>query len=1234
MGDSTIRRFTSEDPCPICSGSQDEPRGNGTRCFGFLGSDGVFAHCSREEFAGEIEQHPEARTYPHMLVGECRCGTRHGEPSSNGHGKIVKTYDYVSPTGNLVHQVLRYEPKTFKQRHPDPDNPGQWIWSMKGVERVLYRLPDLIQARLAGEMVLVCEGEKDCDTAGDLGLVATTCAEGARKWQESYNPEFRGCDVVLLPDLDAEGREHMNRVADQLLPVARSMKILELPGLSHGGDLSDWVSEGGTREELQNLVEECPFILSKTIREEVLDKINLPFKTGFEIAESTPVITEWLAYPWFPKGTVIEVSGKIKIAGKTTWLTHAVAKILDGAPFMGGYTQKTKVIYLTEQSPNSFRRVIHAAKLERADVKVLYWHDARGVSWLDLIAAVGEESRTFDAGLIVIDVISRWASIPGLSESDAAYADHAMPPLKELAAKGFTVIYARHDRKSGGDVGESGRGSSQVGGDADQMFQLSVPPGANNRPNVRLLTNTGRFVDQTPHSVNIELVDGEYRSLGVDQDFARQNALKLIPEILPVTEEAAIKTEEVVNRAAAHGVKRTQCTNALKELSESGAISYVEDGGKKGRPSHRYFILSKTPPPIVLDKINEGVSQPRFVQDPDDLKGMISDLKTAPEIGLDLETYPRDETASSLDPRRGKVGVIILASRDATYVIDRKALLGEDILSSLRTVLSGKPLIAHNAGFDLPFLRRATGYEHDGPVFDTLVLNAMYFYATGPLAEKDHWRGFIQRDKESGYKRPLSEVAEKWLDLEVDKTEQLSDWGGELTEEMVSYAAEDARILLPLKETIIAELENLRMRKIVDLESRFTPAMTYAADNGFAIDEEAFKQHAAASIERRLEAKKACYALAPPLPEGLDSWVWNGSSHRKVGRALELLGAKVKKNPKTGHYKTSEKDLKAIKRPKKARDLAAAILRYREDDKYVSTYGESWFRLPEISSQGKTKGKIKQGSPDHAQILHGRVYTKLNQLVATGRGSSRSPNLQNIPPDLHQVFKAPRGRTLIIGDYKQMEYCAAAYVSGDETLLQPLREGADFHQATADMIGVDRSVAKMVNFALLYGMAPKSLGERLGVSTEKAKGFIEAIRSRAPGLASWCDEQVELANRATPYTKTTLGRIRLVDQRYSPYLDRWTSNPSQMLNSPIQGSCADGYKLAAAMLWERRSEFPGNPLLVNMIHDELVIEIDEDAAGQATPLVEEIMVEGMKAAFGPDIPVSVDITVSEAWVKD
>jgi len=1109
---------------------------------------------------------------------------------------------------------------------------------------------------LEGETVLICEGERDCEQARELGFPATTCAEGAGKWRDHYTTEFRGGDVVLIPDGDDKGRSHMEHVARSLGGIANSIKIVDLPGLAEGGDLSDWVEKGESRKDLETLLENAKCYSSETIEIDISDEFSLPFKTGREIADSTPVVTEWLAYPWFPRGVLIEVSGKIKIAGKTTWIAHAAGKILDGAAFMGESTKKTKVLYLTEQPPNSFRRVLRDANLERDDIKVLYWHEARSMEWEALVRAVGHEAREFGAGLIIIDVISRWASFPGVGENTPEYADKAIPSLKELAAEGFTVLYARHDRKSGGDVGESGRGTSQLGGDVDQMFQLSLPPGANNKPNVRVLSNTGRFMDDTPHTMNIELTGGEYRCLGSTQDFAHQNAIKVVPEILPATKDAAITSKEVVNRASAHGVKRTACTDALKELSGAEDICRVGEG-KKTDP-HRYYKpaldgekqdSSEIPIPIVSDESNtenqdplEGVLPDEdelpggtsVVRDHDGLGYMIETLKDAPEIALDIETYPQDESARSLDPRRGHVGVITLAGREQTFVIDRKAIDRETVFYALSSVLSGKPIIAHNAPFDLSFLRRDVGYEHRGPVFDTLVLDAMLFYATGPLAETDSWRGFLAKDKQSGYRKSLADVAEKVLDLTLDKTEQSADWGAELSEEMISYAAEDAAILLPLKDAVIAELENLGMTKIVDLESRFTPAMTYCMDNGFALDVEGWREHARQARESLEKAKAKCDELAPEPPE--EAWVssWNASNHRKVGRALELLGAKVEKKKGTGNYVTGEAELKAIKRPKKAKELAAAILEYRQHEKFVTTWADGWFRDPAVSSRGKTKGKVKQGSPDHLQVVDGRVYTKLNQLVATGRGSSRSPNLQNLPSDLRRYFVSPAGRQLLVADYQQMEYCAAAYLAGDEALLEPLRKGKDFHTTTAEMIGVDRRTAKTVNFGLLYGMSGKSLAARLGVSRSEAEGYISAIRDRAPGLAAWCDEQTQKADRAIPYAMTPLGRIRLVDQNYRNYREEWVSSRSQMLNHPVQGACADGYKIATALLWERQDEFSGNPLLVNMIHDEFVVEVDTATAEVDAALLDRIMVEGMREAIGEDAPVRVDVGISEIWTKD
>ena len=178
------------------------------------------------------------------------------QPIPNGHakdgslGRIVATYDYHDQHGQLVFQVVRYEPKTFRQRRPDPATPDAWIWKMAGVEFVPYRLPQL----LAATTVYVAEGEKDCDNLAKLGLAATTNPGGVKKWRASFAQHFVGKQVVILPDNDAAGQEHAKLVAKNLAKTAASVRIVTLPGLPPKGDISDWL-EGRSKDDLLALVE-------------------------------------------------------------------------------------------------------------------------------------------------------------------------------------------------------------------------------------------------------------------------------------------------------------------------------------------------------------------------------------------------------------------------------------------------------------------------------------------------------------------------------------------------------------------------------------------------------------------------------------------------------------------------------------------------------------------------------------------------------------------------------------------------------------------------------------------------------------------------------------------------------------------------------------------------------------------------------------------------------------------
>jgi hypothetical protein len=191
---------------------------------------------------------------------------------------IVATYDYRDEAGALLFQVCRAEPKRFFQRASDGN--GGWLrdehnkLTMKGVQRVLYRVPQLLAAP-ADKVVFLVEGEKDVDRLYEQGAIATTSPGGASlgksksKWLPEYNNFLAGRRVVALPDNDEAGRAHMEAAARSLAGKAAEIRILELPGLAEHGDVSDWLDSGGTLDELQRLAAAAPvFTASAAPKEE------------------------------------------------------------------------------------------------------------------------------------------------------------------------------------------------------------------------------------------------------------------------------------------------------------------------------------------------------------------------------------------------------------------------------------------------------------------------------------------------------------------------------------------------------------------------------------------------------------------------------------------------------------------------------------------------------------------------------------------------------------------------------------------------------------------------------------------------------------------------------------------------------------------------------------------------------------------------------------------------------
>ena len=167
--------------------------------------------------------------------------------------KIIATYDYKDESGQLLYQAVRYELKDFRQRRPD--GKGGWIWNLDGTRRILYRLQELLRAA-PDDWIFVVEGEKDTDRLYSEGLIATTCPMGAGKWDDKYS-EFLNdrSKVCIIPDNDDPGKKHAKQVAESLAHVGVKAKVIELPGLAKGGDVSDWLNDGGTKKELVKLAE-------------------------------------------------------------------------------------------------------------------------------------------------------------------------------------------------------------------------------------------------------------------------------------------------------------------------------------------------------------------------------------------------------------------------------------------------------------------------------------------------------------------------------------------------------------------------------------------------------------------------------------------------------------------------------------------------------------------------------------------------------------------------------------------------------------------------------------------------------------------------------------------------------------------------------------------------------------------------------------------------------------------
>jgi DNA polymerase I-like protein with 3'-5' exonuclease and polymerase domains len=574
---------------------------------------------------------------------------------------------------------------------------------------------------------------------------------------------------------------------------------------------------------------------------------------------------------------------------------------------------------------------------------------------------------------------------------------------------------------------------------------------------------------------------------------------------------------------------------------------------------------------------------------------------TGGPVGLDTET-------TALDPRTGRVRLIQVSTGPDVWVIDVAALPDAPAaLAELFEALAVVETVGHNLLFDLSFLA-PLGFT-PGRVYDTLLASRVLH--AGERGENN-----------AHLRHGLEDVTARELGRQLDKAEQRSDWSAPvLSPSQLAYAAADAAVLLPLAETLKAKLAAANLMGIAAVEMRALPGIAWAAP--VRVDVEKWTR-----LADRTGAKAAWLAdkmtrLAPNPGDLFEGSNWNAPEQVKA--AFVRLGVEL-----TG---TDDNTLAGVTQPEPAAELAARLREYRAAMKLHGTYGRKWVA-------------------EH--VRDGAVLAAWNQLGAeSGRMSCGEPNLQQIPRDneYRRCFTAGPGRVLVKADYSQVELRIAAKVANETVMIEAYKAGLDLHTLTAARVlgkdegavsKADRQLAKVVNFGLLYGMGWKGLKQYalanygVALTDDQARQYRAAFFIAYPALRAWHDRtraEVERLAKKDPLgtkpVKTLGGRRRVLPViRKSKSGERYPSVPDA-LNSPVQGTGADGLKAAIALLWETRHECPAAVPLI-FCHDEIVVEVPEADADAGRAWLVKCMKEAVAPLIAP-VPIEVEATVGKTW---
>ena len=630
-------------------------------------------------------------------------------------------------------------------------------------------------------------------------------------------------------------------------------------------------------------------------------------------------------------------------------------------------------------------------------------------------------------------------------------------------------------------------------------------------------------------------------------------------------------------------------------------------------PTPRRTLFDLTPEevaaePLVEDSVGDLSTVEHsytLITGEKEMKGLLEALSGAEVFAFDTETDGLDGMQDHL------VGIsVAVRPHEAWYLpLPEDMEEAKALLRPLAPFFSDpkKVKVAQNGKFDLKFLSRYDLHAV-APLWDTMLAH----YLLDPEARHglDH----------------LSETLLRYRPIPI---EQLIGKGSKQRSmrqleprEVLPYAAEDADLTLQLYHHLRPQIEGEEhLRSLFyDIEMPLAGVLLEMEQAGVRVDVDLLESaivDLSTELER-IEKDFGRYTLGDPV---------NINSPKEVGDFLfGRLGLSEKpKKTRTGQYSTREEDLEMVADRHPAVRL---ILDYRGLSKLVNTY-----LVP---------------LPMMVNPVTGRIHTTYHQAkTATGRLSSSDPNLQNIPVrdeqgrEIRKAFTAndpDAGDLFVSADYSQVELRLMAHLSGDTSLIEAFRHGADIHAATAAKIfGIPREdvteemrrKAKTANFGIIYGISAFGLSARLGIPRGEAKELIDGYFSSFPGVKRYIDKTIEQAHK-DGYVDTLFGRRRYIQNINSRNRNLVANAERMAINAPIQGTAADIIKVAMVRVARRLREEGFRSQMILQVHDELCFTVPGDERERLVAMVKEEMEQVLPSL---SVPLVADVGVGENWLE-